>query len=453
MKIPNTQEQTMIRDLGDGLVLRRSTLQDAQALADFNATIHSDDGPEKPDDKLAAWTFDLLTRPHPTFDVGDFTIVEDTTNGRIVSSLNLISQTWSYAGIKFKVGRPELVGTHPDYRNRGLVRAQFDLVHQWSAERGELVQAITGIPYYYRQFGYEMTMNLGGGRLGYLPHVPRLSENEQEAYVIRPAGLDDLPLIISLYDLGCQRSLVSCVWAEQEWRYELSGKSQNNVNRSELRIIETPAGEAVGFLAHSFFNWANGVTLPLSLYELKPGVSWAAVTPSVIRYLKTTGEANAKQLGKELFGAFGFWLGESHPAYLVIKERLPRVRKPYAWYLRLPDLPGFLRLISPLMETRLKDLAYAGHTGELKLSFYRNGVQLSFEQGRITAIQPWTPTPFGHSGDAGFPGLTFLQLVFGYRSFEELDDSFADCWSDNDEAFGLLSVLFPRKPSNVWPIA
>jgi hypothetical protein len=453
MIIPNTQEQTMIRDLGDGLVLRRSSVQDADALAEFNATIHSDDGPEYPDDKVAAWTSDLLTRPHPTFDVGDFTIVEDTAGGKIVSTMNLISQTWSYAGIKFKVGRPELVGTLPDYRNRGLVRAQFDVIHQWSAERGEVVQAITGIPYYYRLFGYEMAMNLGGGRLGYLPHVPKLKAEEQEAYRIRPAGAEDLPLIMDLYELGCQRSLVSCVWSEQEWRYELNGKSEKNVNRTELRVIETPAGEAVGFFAHSFFNWENGVTLTLSLYELKPGISWAAVTPCVVRYLKLTGEAYAQELGKEPFGAYGFWLGESHPAYLVIKDRLPRVRKPYAWYLRVPDLPGFLRLISPVLEARLQDTTYSGHSGELKLTFYRSGLQFTFSQGRITAIQPWTPTPLGHSGDAGFPGLTFLHLVFGHRSFEELDNSFADCWSDNDDAFGLLSVLFPRQPSNVWPIA
>lgn len=448
-----TREKTILRDMGNGLVLRRSTLQDAEALAEFNATIHSDDGPEKPDERLAAWTSDLLTRPHPTFTEGDFTVVEDTLSGRIVSSMSLISQTWSYAGINFKVGRIELVGTHPDYRNRGLVRAQFDAVHQWSAERSELVQAITGIPYYYRQFGYEMAMNLGGGRLGYLPLVPKLKEGEQEVYRFRPAGAGDLPLIMNLYELGCQRSLVSCVWGEQEWLYELNGKSEKNINRVELRVIEGNGGEAVGFLAHSFFNWANGVTLPLTLFELKPGVSWAAATPGVIRYLKETGEVYAQQSGKEPFGVFGFWLGEDHPAYLVIRDRLPRVRKPYAWYLRVPDLAGFLNHILPVLHSRLEKSAYSGHSGELKLTFYRSGLQFTFVQGRITAIQPWTPSPVGHSGDAGFPDLTFLQMVFGYRTFEELDASFADCWSDNDDAYGLLNVLFHRQPSNVWPIA
>src|SRR5215213_5710787 len=97
---------------------------------------------------------DLLTRPHATLKPDDFTIVEETSTGRIVSSLNLIPQTWMYEGTEFGVGRPELVGTLAEFRGRGLVRAQFDVVHQWSAARGHMVQGITGIPYYYRQFGY-----------------------------------------------------------------------------------------------------------------------------------------------------------------------------------------------------------------------------------------------------------------------------------------------------------
>ncbi len=443
----------ILSDLGDGLVLRRSTPADADALADFNASLHSDDGPDQPDERLGAWTRDLLSLPHPSFDAGDFTIVEDTGSGAIVSSLNIISQVWSYAGVEFKVGRPELVGTLPEYRNRGLVRAQFGTIHDWSAARGEMLQAITGIPYYYRQFGYEMALDLGGGRLGYLPQVPKLKEDEQEPYRIRPARLDDIPLISELYDLGCRRSLVSCVWGEAEWRYELQGKSQQNINRAELRIIETQAGEAVGIIAHPYFSWAKGVTLAVYLYELKPGVSWAQVTPSMVRYLKSTGEEYARQLGKEPFGVFGFWLGSEHPVYKVFKDRLPRVRLPYAWYLRLPDIPRFLQHIQPVLQRRLESSPYAGHSGELKLTFYRQGLKLAFEGGTIAAIEPWSPTPLGHSGDAGFPGLSFLQLLFGYRSFEQLDAAFADCWSESDDAAGLLEALFPRQASDVWPVS
>ena len=87
------QREMILRDMGKGLVMRRVTPADSQALATFNARIHSDDGLDKPDELLAVWTRDLMEKPHPTFDIGDFIIVEDTEKGEIVSSMNLIPQT------------------------------------------------------------------------------------------------------------------------------------------------------------------------------------------------------------------------------------------------------------------------------------------------------------------------------------------------------------------------
>jgi hypothetical protein len=442
----------ILRDLGNGLILRRATLQDSQALTAFNARIHSEAEDGQPNEFVGAWTRDLVEIPHPTFSVGDFTVVEDTRKGEIVSSMNLISQTWSYAGIEFKVGRPELVGTHPEYRKRGLVRAQFEVIHQWSAERGELLQAITGIPYYYRLFGYEMALNLGGGRVGYKPLIPKLKEGETEPFRLRLATETDIAFIANLYRQGCWRSLVSCVRDDALWRYELTGKSHDNVNRSVLRVIEAEDGEAVGYLAHPPNTW--GPTMAVTAYELIPGLSWAAVTPSVMRFLQEIFEQYQPEQGeKEVFGAYGFWLGSEHPVYQVITDKLPRVRQPYAWYLRVPDLPAFLRLIIPVLEDRLAVSPMTGHGGNLEISFYQSGVRLVFDGGSITQVEAWDPTPQGHSGDAAFPGLTFLQLIFGYRSLEELQYAFVDCFTSNDTARALLNCLFPKQVSSVWPVA
>jgi len=441
--------RVVLREMGDGLILRRSMPADAVALAAFNARIHSDDGPDQPFEPVAAWTRDLLKGNHPTFDAGDFTIVEDTRAGKIVSSLNLISQTWTYDGIPFGVGRPELVGTDPDYRNRGLVRAQFEVVHQWSAERGERVQAITGIPWYYRQFGYEMALDLGGGRFGYLPDVPRLKDGEDESYRLRPATEADLPFLMQLCAESSKRYRLVCLRDEALWRYELFGRSADNVTCETWRVIETREGEAIGYLSHSNRLW--GTRRLLGLFELKPGVAWAAVTPIVMRYLQATGEQHAKRENKTL-ETIGFWLGGEHPAYRAAGDRLPRVQHPYAWYLRVPDLPGFVDLIRPSLERRLSESVVAGYTGELKISFYRSGLRLAFEKGRLTEVEPWQPKP-GDGGAAAFPDLTFLQLLFGYRSLEELRYSFADCWTSSDEASLLLETLFPKQSSDVWPVA
>lgn len=450
MTLNISKEQVVIKELGDGLVLRHATIEDTEELVAFNAQIHGES--EQEAEMIGAWTRDLMELPHPNFQVGDFTVVEDTNAHKIVSSMNLISQTWSYGGIPFGVGRPELVGTLAEYRNRGLVRAQFDVVHHWSANRGEMAQAITGIPYYYRLYGYEMGLTLGGGRIGYKPQIPKLKDDEHEPYQVRPAIESDLSFIASLYERASQRYLVNCVWNEKLWCYELNGKSARNINRMELRVIETTDQQTVGYLAHPINPW--GPTMVAVAYEVAAGISMAAVTPSVVRYLYTTGEQLAEQNGKkDEFSAFGFWLGMEHPVYQVLHNSLPRVRKPYSWFVRVPDLPAFLRHITPVLEQRLSSSPYVGYTGELKLTFYRGGVRMVLEQGQLHAVEAWKPEPQGHSGSAAFPELTFLQLLFGYRSLEELINAFADCWAGTDEAFGMLNTLFPKLNSDIWPVA
>jgi hypothetical protein len=259
-----------------------------------------------------------------------------------------------------------------------------------------LVQAITGIPYYYRLFGYEMALDLGGGRSGFKPHIPSLEDGQTEPYRIRPASENDLPFIAECYRQSRQRSLVSCVWDQATWRYELLGKSAKNVNRAELRVIEglagVHAGEPVGYLAHPFNTW--GPMMAATAYELLPGISWAEVTPTVIRYLRSVGEEYGSEDGVKIpFEGFGFWLGRYHPVYQIILDRLPRVRKPYAWFLRAPDLPAFLRRIAPVLESRLAASPLVGHTGEIKISFYRSGLRLVFEAGKLAEVSDWKPAP------------------------------------------------------------
>ena len=440
----------MLKDLGDGLSLRRATVADAEALSVFNAEVHRESEDDEPSEAVAAWTRDLVAGDHPTCEAGDFTIVEVQSTGQIVSSLNIIPQTWAYGGIEFGVGRSELVGTHLDYQRRGLVRAQYEVIHEWSAARGHKIQAITGIPWFYRQFGYEMCLSLQGSRSGYLPNVPQLKEDEEEPYRLRSANRGDLAFIAKVYNRAEQRYRVTCVRDMALWRYELDGRSTENVNRRALNVIETKGGEPVGYLAHPSTLWRSAIVA--TAYELLPGVSWLDVTPSVVRYMKSTGEAYSAGDAEESLKTFVFNLGGVHPVYEAIREKLPRVRKPYAWYIRMTDLPDFLRHVAPVLERRLADSIVAGHSGDLKLSFYRQGLKLSLKEGKLTEVEHWSPSSVD-DGDAMFPDLTFLQLLFGYRSLESLTYAFTDCWTRGDEARVLLEVMFPEQPSNVWPVS
>jgi hypothetical protein len=175
------------------------------------------------------------------------------------------------------------------------------------------------------------------------------------------------------------------------------------------------------------------------------------VTPAVMRHLWTWGQEYARRDGKSCT-SFGFMLGAEHPAYEALGSNLPSVYPPYAWYLRVPDLPGFLHHIKPVLEKRIADSISAGLSRDLKISFYRDGLRLVLEKGRVAGIESWKPSP-EDEGVVAFPGLTFLQVLFGYRSYDELKYAFADCWCENEEARILINILFPKKYSDVFPVA
>lgn len=435
------------RELGDGLILRRATADDTEPLAAFNAAVQQD--LDEPEVGIDVWTRDMMRGDHPTTGAGDFLIVEDARTGVIASSLCLISQRWSYAGIPFGVGRPEMVGTAPEYRRRGLVRAQMDVVHAWSVARGEMAQAIGGIPWYYRQFGYEMALELDAGRFGYRACVPDLTDGATEPYHIRPATEADLPSMARVYEHGMRRGHVACLRDLAQWRYDLAGHSPESDMRLDLRVIEAADGTLAGFFAHHPRLWQDGVYV--AVFELAPSISWLPVTPAVLRYLRSVGDAYAAASAGS-FTTINFEVGSEHPIYRVIPSILRGVHHPYAWYIRVPDLAGFLSRIAPALEQRLADSILVGHTGELALNFYRSGLRLTFADGHLTGIAPWHPET-AERGSAAFPNRTFLQLLFGYKSLDELQSAFPDCMVRSDEARILLNTLFPKQASNLWAVA
>jgi len=272
---------------------------------------------------------------------------------------------------------------------------------------------------------------------------------------------DDLPFVVELDNRSRERCLVSVPRDERLWRYELEGHSPGSGTRLELRMLETDAGERAGFIGHIPALW-TGSAAALTHYEVRPGLSWRAPWPAVHAYLTATGEAYAARDGGA-FTQIQLWhVGLEHPLYSAIHfaERW----RPYALYARIPDLAAFLHTIGPALERRLAASPLAGFTGMLTLSNYREGVRLAFAEGRLAEAQAWplaldvVGQEFGQpSSDprrpmAMFPGLTWLQLVLGYRSLDQLQAAFPDCMVRGGEPRALLNALFPRTPSEIWAL-
>ena len=147
--------------------------------------------------------------------------------------------------------------------------------------------------------------------------------------------------------------------------------------------------------------------------------------------------------------SFSFNLGSDHPVYHVIPDRIPQIKAPYAYYIRVADLPGFLNQITPVLEERLANSVMAGYSCELKLNLYTGGVRMQLEKGKFTKIEAYS----GEDASANFPNLTFLHLLFGSRDVQTLSENYVDMYCRSEFAKPLLDALFPTKPSYVFNIA
>jgi GNAT superfamily N-acetyltransferase len=444
------QSLNLPKELPNGLILRLATEKDIPALCELNGKIHEPDLPLP--NIISLWTDNLLRGQHPTTNVQDFIVVEDPhAEGKIVSVTGLIPQTWRYGEVEFAVGRPELVATLKDYRRRGLTRAIFNEIHALSHAYGHQMQVITGIEWFYRQFDYEYAMPLGGSQHLYLSDVPNLKDEQSEPFEIRPATPADAPTLARLHRQQWARAQVAALYDEAYFRYLLTEVHAGSIFKYLHYCLLNAAGEVVGFYSHTP-HLDKGI-LYLNAICLDPSINQTEALGNISRAIKAYGKAQAAKDEKADFAKIIFGLGVEHPAYRALKAHLKPGGKPYGLYVRVADVPGFLRHIRPVLEARLAESEMQGYSGTLNITFYRGGVQLVFEKGRISKIDSWQAPETDESWQgAGFPPHTFLHLLFGNRSLAQLTDFFADCFA-NPEAEAVLNALFPPGLAFSEPVA
>jgi GNAT superfamily N-acetyltransferase len=437
------------RALAEGLIQRWSIPEDTENIAQLCGLVFRDKEDEPPNIRMMDNVRRQMSGNFPLMGPGDYALIEDTRKegNPLVACTCLWRQTWEYEGIAFGVGQPEFVATHPDYRNRGLIRALFDMLHARSEAEGHLVQGITGISYFYRQFGYEYALELGGRRVTYLSLIPKAQESTPEPYTLRVATNEDIPQLMELYNGQRSASMVWSIASERYWRYQIVEEKDPLAVGKQMcvRMIVDNAGAVQGYLMVAIKRWGN--SLDVYALNLVAGVSWQAVVPPLLRALQVHGmQIPAVRPDVPPLNEISFWLGSAHSVYDVLGQKLaPLYEPPYAWYVRVPDLLAFIRHIAPTLERRIANSVAAAYTGELTLDFFRGGLHIVFAKGLITHIEPWRASAYQNDADASSPALVFLQLLFGYRSLDELRYAYPDVRVEHSKAEVLLNALFPKK--------
>ena len=419
----NQQETPYVRPLGDGLVLRTvANESDVERVARFNGAIHGE--------SVIPMTRELFLH-HPHTSGRDLIFVEDEQSGKVVSSLCVIPWTWRFDGVAVPSGEMGIVGTSDAYRRRGLVREQVTFFKQRLRERGCLISQIQGIPYYYRQFGYEYALPLEGGLHLELRHTPTPLA---AAFTFRAATTADIPTLQRLYDDAARDLAISVQRDESVWRFLLE-RSAGSETECDNVIIEDSKGTVAGYmrLPHSHF----GAELTVSEVS-RLGADAALAT---LAHLKTLAEQRQKPGIRLCIPANSSLLQVARP-YAAAEYGT------YAWQIHVPEMAALLRALTPVLERRIAASAFAGLTQDVEICLFRETIALRFAQGRLAEV---ANLGFKERGPINFPPLQFIPLVLGYRTLDEQRRAYPDVGVAPSLRL-LMETLFPKAPSFIYTI-
>jgi len=347
-----------------------------------------------------------------------------TYSGEAVASLILIPQTWVMDGVELRVAEMGCVATHPDHRNRGLQRTLNERFDE-AAEAGYDLCALAGIPFFYRQFGYEYALDLDHKStvaVSRLPDAPPSLE-------ARGFTDSDIPAAAKLLESTADGYMVHSRRPPHVWKMQ---------HETGFYKGEPYTGYALhgGGGVQAYLRVQPKLkdrTMVLVEAASAPGAEGEAL--SFLRRLCV--EKGAEKLVSGL--------GYAEPLSELLASHGAEQSPPYGWQVKIVDLVRLLRKLAPVMESRLKGTGFDGLTERLNLNFRRFSVDLAFESGKVARV-----SLSGDCGDRtiGLNPYVFPQLLLGYRSRVELEHAYPDVRVAPSRR-KLVDALFPRRPSYI----
>jgi hypothetical protein len=342
-------------------------------------------------------------------------------SGRVVSSMALMAETFRIGGVPIPIGQPEFVATAVSHERRGLVRRQMELLHTWSAERGDLTQVVAGIPYFYRRFGYEYAIGMPPVRLV----VPGVRPEMPEGWTVRDALPDDAGAITAL-NAERQRDIdLTCGRSEHWWRWWIGPHGPG-------RVCVAERAEVIGGAAWTGDGPTGMGTAVTALMHV------AADGDHAIRALL----AHAAALGRPVV------IEERSGVTPLLDPLTVRHPRTYALYVRVAEPVRLLDRMRPVLSDRLRRSLLRGSSGQLLLSLYTSSILLSYAGGEVTRVEagPGEQSPV-EKGGAGVPPDLIATLIYGRYGANGLDARHDDVRLG--QAGPVMDILFPRIEADI----
>ena len=361
---------------------------------------------------------------HPEMNKEHFFVVKH--GNRAVAGLLLVPQVWKLGEVELKVAEMGCVGTDPEHRRKGvqwILNNEFD---KYSRENGFDLCALAGIPYFYRQFGYQYAVELDYSTELKVEELPEMDTG------IKVEKFEETHIDVAdeILRKTQERYLVKSVRTKGIWRMQqTTGTYGGEPYEADVFTREE---EIAGYCRYVI----DEEKKTINIKEL--GISENASAEEIAAAIRK--QASEKGLTELKTGLSHM---DEFSRYLI--SRGAKTNRPYAWQVKIIDLPGYISKIKPVLEQRIENSEYMGLSRDITINFWKYAVKMKIEEGKIVSIE----RTFGEKDRTiGLNPYAFMKLALGYKSRMELEKMYPD-FRVQGNLGGLIDVMFPKQSSYI----
>ena len=410
------------------------TDEDVEQLVKFHSIVHPED-----DIEVLPRQIDNL----PGFGREMNYFIRDLDKGIIVSALNSIPFIWNYEDIPLRNLELGWVGTLEDYRRKGLNKLLYTHFDNLLLEGGYDISTIQGIPYYYRQFGYDFVIPMDRTvwiRTNQIQPFDEKNPPEYMKLIVRHAEKKDIPSMMELFDEQNHKLLIYSPRSPELWEIQESEKKQ--FENEFLTYTVNDGSQIIGY-----FRLVKDIKKDSSPNQSKMQIIESSIRTfdgvrRVVQFLRN----EAVQDDISLIGT----LGPSFNSLSKVMENFGGTGKEWWKYqVRIPNMTSLLQKISPVLERRLKGTMFEGLTYDVIVNTFQNCYKLKFVNGKIDEVTNLGPQQVNENQAFRAPPNDLARLVLGAYSIKEIEQNNIDFIVRGDVRL-IAETLFPKKESSVY---
>jgi hypothetical protein len=328
----------------------------------------------------------------------------------------------------------EAVGTLEAYRNRGHTRLLNEEYERLANQLHPVIQTIAGIPYFYRNFGYEYAAALGGGYPVNPSLIPKLPDREKEPVTFEMLDAKTFQEFLAYREKHLPRRTWTRKIRAEDAAYLIYETTSHEQEAFYFYIVKEHRKTVGVFYLARWENRLDIVELYLDDHQhvdavLRFAVSRALEWDEIPVRVNLPNQARIRE-------------------FVNARTQVKDIGR-YAWYIKIPSIIRFIETISTLFSDRLTDTEFCDFTGELTITDYKQGYSLSFDGGVFKGIAEKSEKNMD-SYHLRIPKSKLTRLLMGYETLDGIASHEPDvlCTAAMKP---LVRALFPKLEAMVDP--